>query len=126
MYPYSSGNQKVHLNPRQITNPVLAGIMSALTGTVDVCQHFSPQHGKIVRDFTWAFGYHPFCPFSQFNHHEVSEIFIDVGLRNLIFIRINNAVSKIKEAITEVDAFTKVPTAPLQFLQIGISVQAVS
>ena len=107
-YPFFAGDKKVKLNPKQITNHIMAGIMNVLIGTVDVCQHFSSQHGKVVNDFTWAFGYHPFCPFSEFNYPQVSEIFIDIGLRNLILVRTNNAISNVKEAVTLVDEFAKV------------------
>ena len=61
---------------------------------------------RIYTSVTYWCSHHPFGAFT--NNTELSQIYVDMVLRNIVLSRVNAAVRNIKEAIAEVDEFAKV------------------
>lgn len=101
--PYFGDGRRMYLTPKFPTREIIAGISKSLGGIVDPAHRFSSLHDRVVHDYTWALGHHPYGYFS--NHSQLSTIFTDTILRNLVISRVDSSINVIKEAIREVDEF---------------------
>eukprot|EP01114_Cavostelium_apophysatum_P023378 TRINITY_DN8786_c0_g1_i1.p1 TRINITY_DN8786_c0_g1~~TRINITY_DN8786_c0_g1_i1.p1 ORF type:complete len:710 (+),score=142.99 TRINITY_DN8786_c0_g1_i1:64-2193(+) len=102
---FFSGDQHLSIYPRQATRQIIAGISKAIGGLVDPSQHYSSLHKRVVKDYFWALGHHPFGHFSNFTG--VSQLHRDAILRNNIVTRMDSSIATIKKAISQVDRFAK-------------------
>mmetsp|Transcript_26422 Transcript_26422/g.43263 ORF Transcript_26422/g.43263 Transcript_26422/m.43263 type:complete len:856 (-) Transcript_26422:916-3483(-) len=101
--PYFSGNKPMEVDPRSSTRHVIAGVASSLGGVLAPYERFSPLHNKRVEDLLWAHGHHPFGPFT--NTIGLSEVFVDMALRNSVLSRLNAALRLIKRALSHIEHF---------------------
>eukprot|EP00742_Colponemidia_sp_Colp-10_P008774 GILJ01009525.1.p1 GENE.GILJ01009525.1~~GILJ01009525.1.p1 ORF type:complete len:770 (+),score=115.28 GILJ01009525.1:103-2310(+) len=91
-------------DPKSLTRHIIAGVASALGGLLQPTERFSATHGRVINDYIWANGHHPFGVFSKTPH--LSQIFIDSILRNSIVSRLNSALRVTRHAIDKIDAFS--------------------
>jgi hypothetical protein len=99
----------IHMNAREPTRHIIAGIATALTGVAHPYERYALDHrgnGVITTNYLWSTGHHPWGPFT--NNMRVSLIFKDAGIRNAILTRTTNAYTIIRDAINDVELFTMV------------------
>jgi hypothetical protein len=103
--PFRSEGQFLSAHPQQPTRHIVSGISTALAGLLPPYQRWSSPKGRLVDDYTWAVGHHPFGPFSNFT--AVSQIMADVALRNALLTRLHSALLVVKDSMDRVDALAK-------------------
>jgi hypothetical protein len=96
--PYQSNSRHVQLNLRKPTQAIMAGIVSALGGVAPPHLNYHPSQGRLVAEYEWACGHHPFGPFSQ--TQGVSLILRDTMLRNNMLSLLTHSLHQMR-AITE-------------------------
>jgi len=84
---------------------VLSGLLQLVAGLVPPHRRWSPAHTRVVRDYLWSNGAHPFEPFGKSVH--LSELLVDVARRNAVLVRLEAALSSARSAVAEVDAFAQ-------------------
>eukprot|EP00002_Diphylleia_rotans_P020835 TRINITY_DN4047_c0_g1_i3.p1 TRINITY_DN4047_c0_g1~~TRINITY_DN4047_c0_g1_i3.p1 ORF type:complete len:731 (+),score=150.19 TRINITY_DN4047_c0_g1_i3:88-2280(+) len=103
--PYFSQIKQLSLDTRNPTRSIIAGLATSIAGLVPPYSGYSDIHEKLVTDYTWATGYHPFGPFSNSTH--IGPIFAENAIRNQIISRIDTARQLIKEAMDNLSSFMK-------------------
>jgi len=58
----------------------------------------------LTRNYLWATGHHPFGPFTSTS--SLSQIYLDLILRNAILSRVTSALALVQKAVHRVDAFS--------------------
>ena len=84
---------------------VLAGLLQLVSGMTPPHRHFSPPHKRVVWDYLWANGAHPFAPFGE--SATLSQAMVDVARRNAVLVRLDAALQSARAAVHEVDAFAQ-------------------
>ncbi|GLT98980.1 hypothetical protein SLE2022_164510 [Rubroshorea leprosula] len=100
---YVSETDRRHALPQQAQRHIVAGIASALGGLSAPYEKASHVHERPVVNWLWATGCHPFGPFS--NSSQISQMLLDVALRNTIYARVDSALRKIRDTSETVQSF---------------------
>jgi len=82
---------------------VLAGVLQVVAGLLPPHRHYSDIHDRIVTNYLWANGAHPFEPFGSSIH--LSDTMVEVARRNEVLIRVDAAARHVRQAVSEVEAF---------------------
>ena len=101
--PYNVGGETVFASPQDPNRHILAGVANALAGILPPYQRYSRPAGKIVEDFVWAAGVHPFGPFVS--EPRFSAASRDLVLRNAVVSRMHRALTAVRGSIADVEAF---------------------
>ncbi|XP_045828095.1 uncharacterized protein LOC123920049 isoform X2 [Trifolium pratense] len=100
---YVSETQRRHAVPSQAQRHILAGIATVVGGLSAPYAKVSHVHERPIVNWLWAAGCHPFGPFSNTSH--VSQMLLDVALRNSIYARVDSVLRKIRETSETVQGF---------------------
>lgn len=100
---YVSETERRHALPSQAQRHILAGLASTIGGLGAPYEKASHVHERPVLNWLWATGCHPFGPFS--NASQVSQMLLDVALRNTIYARVDSALHRIRDTSEAVQAF---------------------
>ncbi len=103
--PYFADGKRLHVNPRKPTQHIVAGLVQSLGGIVPPYSRYSPPHDRIVENYIWSYGNHPFGPFSVNNG--MSQIFFDMALRNEVLSRLNSGLMLTRDAISRIEHFAR-------------------
>ena len=103
--PYFAGRKRLHLEPRQPTQHIVAGLMESLGGLVPPHRRYSRAHKRTITNHIWSYGHHPFAPFSKSS--QMSQIFVNTALRNGVLSRLDTALRVSKEAVNSVEMFAR-------------------
>lgn len=98
--------ESLKINGRSVTKNIIAGISSSLGSLIPPFLRYSPVSNSFIHDYSFALGSHPFGYFS--NSSQLSQIHIDVALRNVVLSRIAFAYEVINSSIQDIDQFAKV------------------
>ncbi|EGC34086.1 hypothetical protein DICPUDRAFT_94882 [Dictyostelium purpureum] len=100
------GNKQVEVNSLTTTNRnIIAGIAES-QGLMGPTIKYSEAHGRLINNFLWGFGHHPFGFFSS-NNSRISQIFIDGIIRNTIITSVQSSEINLKSAFDRVSEFTQ-------------------
>lgn len=100
---YVSETHRRHAIPSQAQRHILAGIATVVGGLSAPYAKASHVHERPIVNWLWAAGCHPFGPFSNTSH--VSQMLLDVALRNSIYARVDSVLRKIRETSETVQGF---------------------
>ncbi|KAG4929418.1 hypothetical protein AAZX31_17G033800 [Glycine max] len=100
---YVSETQRRHALPSQAQRHILAGLASVVGGLSAPYEKASHVHERPVVNWLWAAGCHPFGPFSNTSH--ISQMLLDVALRNSIYARVDSVLHKIRDTSETVQTF---------------------
>lgn len=80
-------------------------MLQLVSGMAPPHRHFSPAHKRVVWDYLWANGAHPFAPFGE--SATLSQAMVDVARRNAVLVRLDAALQSARAAVHEVDEFAQ-------------------
>ena len=82
---------------------VLAGLVTALTGTPPPYELYSLDRGEVVQNWLWAVGHTPFGPYSSCKALSVLET--HAAHRNALLGRLERLLRRLGDASSQLDAF---------------------
>ncbi|GAB4842998.1 hypothetical protein Ancab_012976 [Ancistrocladus abbreviatus] len=100
---YVSETERRHAVPSQAQRHILAGLASAVGGLSAPYEKASHVHERPLLNWLWASGCHPYGPFS--NASKISQILLDVALRNTIYACVDSALHRIRDTSEAIQAF---------------------
>lgn len=98
-------HEQVHLDARNPTRGIIAGVTESLASLTPPHRHFSRAHNQSIPDYRWSVGHHPFGPFAGSN--SLPDIFVSHAHRNAVMARIHLAVSTLHDVVAKVELFAE-------------------
>ncbi|KYR03063.1 transmembrane protein [Tieghemostelium lacteum] len=101
---YYTDNVTVDIDTKHLNRYIIAGLANS-QGAMGPTFRFSPEHFRLVNNYLWSFGQHPFGYFG--NSSAISQLFVDCIVRNTIVTTLQASDYSLNLAFNKIQEFSQ-------------------